>query len=429
MAAAIVGPVAAGAQVSGEYMDYRAFTSAVQGLANAHSGLARVSSLAGTEGARDVWLLTLGSNEGRPLDQRPALLIVANLEANRIAGSHAALRIAEWMVEGYGSDPGLTEVLDTRTIYLVPWANPDRAELIFTLPGQETAYKPFQVDASRGGLNARELGRDLNGDGQVTLMRFEGPPPAPVSSTRTMRVCCVTPCGRGPSVGRTRCWWRAQRQAVHRSRTAVDVDLGTGAVHGHLAVEIHLELRHAAEQLRSHGAPGRRHGGDVVRRPVGLERHDRPFRGHRERVELHRLDDERECPEIMGRVGLHLERIGHEGAVGEASHAGSVLAMRTSDEKQAPGAAGDAARGGRVAHQFQGDVRACDRLAGTRVAHPARHFGDLGHEPPRGAPGRTPSSRRSRSVRVGSSVSACLAGCSARRRTSVRGPKPGRLVG
>jgi hypothetical protein len=167
-------PAAVDAQSSDSYMDYGQLTSAIQGLASANSNLARVSSLAQTEGGRDVWLLTLGSNEGRALDQRPALLIVANLEANRVAGSHAALRVAERMLQGYGSDASLTELLDTRTIYLVPRANPDGAELVFTLPGHETAFKPFQGDASRGGLNAREFGRDLNGDGLVTLMRVEG---------------------------------------------------------------------------------------------------------------------------------------------------------------------------------------------------------------------------------------------------------------
>jgi hypothetical protein len=96
---------------------------------------------------------------------------VANLEANRVAGSHAALRFAERLVAGYGSDPDMTELLDTRTVYVVPRANPDGAELVFTLPGVETPYKPFEGNTGAGGLNARELGRDLDGDGLVTTMR------------------------------------------------------------------------------------------------------------------------------------------------------------------------------------------------------------------------------------------------------------------
>ncbi|MDZ7780713.1 MAG: M14 family metallopeptidase [Gemmatimonadota bacterium] len=177
-AAALVAgwmPAAVGAQSADAYMDYEALTSAVDELADEGDELARVSSLARSEGGRDVWLLTLGSESGRALDQRPALLVVGNLEANRVAGSHAVLRVAERLLDAYGSDDAVTNMLDTRTVYLIPRANPDGAELVFTLPSHETAYKPYQGNTARGGLNAREFGRDLDGDGLVTRMRVRSP--------------------------------------------------------------------------------------------------------------------------------------------------------------------------------------------------------------------------------------------------------------
>ena len=94
---ALGAPSAVRGQAAGSYMDYDELTSAVRGLG---TDLVEVSSLATTDGGRELWLLTLGSDDGRPLDQRPALLVVANLEANRVAGSHAALRFAERLVEG-----------------------------------------------------------------------------------------------------------------------------------------------------------------------------------------------------------------------------------------------------------------------------------------------------------------------------------------
>lgn len=168
-------PYAVDAQSADAYMDYEALTSAVSELADQGDDLARVSSLARSDSGRDVWLLTLGSESGRALDQRPALLVVGNLEANRVAGSHAVLRVAERLLDGYGSDDAVTTMLDTRTVYLIPRANPDGAELVFTLPGHETAYKPYRGNTERGGLNARELGRDLDGDGLVTRMRVGTP--------------------------------------------------------------------------------------------------------------------------------------------------------------------------------------------------------------------------------------------------------------
>jgi hypothetical protein len=157
------------------YLNHNDLTTAVRRLASAHGNLADVSSLVKTDAGRDVWLLTLGRRQGRAVDTRPALLIVANLEGNHLIGSAAALHTAEHLLTQYGRDPGITQLLDERTVYIIPRANPDGAELAFTLRGYETPYKPYRGDAAKGGLNVRELGRDLNGDGLITLMRVRDP--------------------------------------------------------------------------------------------------------------------------------------------------------------------------------------------------------------------------------------------------------------
>jgi hypothetical protein len=157
------------------YLDHAALSQAVRALAGAHGSLARVSSIAKSDAGRDVWLLTLGNRQGADVDERPALLIVANLEGNHLIGSSAALFAAEQLLTRYAQDAAVKTLLDTRTVYVIPRANPDGAELAFTMPGYEIPYKPYAGDAARGGLSIRELGRDLNGDGLVTLMRVRDP--------------------------------------------------------------------------------------------------------------------------------------------------------------------------------------------------------------------------------------------------------------
>jgi hypothetical protein len=167
----------AAAQVSSfdGYLNHDDLTRSIRSLAGSHGNLATVTSLAKTEAGRDIWLLTLGRRQGVDVNVRPALLIVANLEANHVVGSSAALFTAEHLLTQYGSDAAVTKLLDERTVYIIPRANPDGAELVFTLRGFETPYKPFAGNAERGGLNVRERGRDLNGDGLVTLMRVRDP--------------------------------------------------------------------------------------------------------------------------------------------------------------------------------------------------------------------------------------------------------------
>jgi hypothetical protein len=170
-------PAAADAQSGAydRYLDHGQLTQAARALVSAHPDLASLSSLARTDGGRDIWLLTLGRRQGRDVDSRPALLIVANLEGNRLIGSSTALFTAQHLLTRYAQDPAVKALLDTRTVYVIPRANPDGAELAFTMAGYEIPWKPYAGDAAAGGLNVRERGRDLNGDGLITLMRVRDP--------------------------------------------------------------------------------------------------------------------------------------------------------------------------------------------------------------------------------------------------------------
>ncbi len=157
------------------YLNHQELTRALQGLANQNRTMASLEALARSDGGREIWLLTLGNPAGVPRDQRPALLLVANLEANHLIGSSAALYAADYLLSHYGQDEEVTRLLDEQTVYILPRMNPDGAELYWSMPGYEIPYKPHPSAPDRGGLNIREIGQDLNGDGIITLMRVRDP--------------------------------------------------------------------------------------------------------------------------------------------------------------------------------------------------------------------------------------------------------------
>lgn len=183
-------PAAADAQSGAydRYLNHADLTRAARELVSAHADIASISSLARTDAGRDIWLLTLGTRSGPDLDSRPALLIVANLEGNRLIGSSTALYAAEHLLTRYATDAAIRALLDERTIYIIPRANPDGAELAFTMPAYEIPYKPFAGNPAGGGLNIRERGRDLNGDGLVTLMRVRDPAGAMIADSAEPRI-------------------------------------------------------------------------------------------------------------------------------------------------------------------------------------------------------------------------------------------------
>lgn len=157
------------------YLNHQELTRSVQDLVGRHSNLASVRSFVRTDAGRDVWLITIGNPRTGPLEEKPAMLLVANLEGNHLIGSSTALFTAEHLLSQYGRDAEVTKLVDERTIYILPRMNPDGAELYWSQSGYEIPFKPHRSAPELGGLNAREIGRDLNGDGVITMMRQRHP--------------------------------------------------------------------------------------------------------------------------------------------------------------------------------------------------------------------------------------------------------------
>jgi hypothetical protein len=71
LAGLVVGLPATAAAQSGShdrYLNHSDLTQAVRALTSRHGTLARVTSLVRTDAGRDVWLLTLGRDQGQPLN-------------------------------------------------------------------------------------------------------------------------------------------------------------------------------------------------------------------------------------------------------------------------------------------------------------------------------------------------------------------------
>src|SRR4051794_2596541 len=73
------------------YPDHAALSASLNRVAAEHPGRVRIRSLAKTAQGRDVWLVTLG----KPDEPKPAILLVANLEADHVVGSAVATRLVE----------------------------------------------------------------------------------------------------------------------------------------------------------------------------------------------------------------------------------------------------------------------------------------------------------------------------------------------
>lgn len=155
------------------YLDHEALTRELRALANA-SDMIRMESVAKTLQGRDVWMLEVGNPAGAPLDERPGLLVVANLEGNHLVGSALTLESIRYLA-AHAADPAVKKALDTQVFYFFPRLNPDGAEAMFARVkwDRRTNVRPFDDD--NDGRVDEDGPEDLNGDGYVTVMRVKDP--------------------------------------------------------------------------------------------------------------------------------------------------------------------------------------------------------------------------------------------------------------
>lgn len=149
----------------------------------------KVTSLAKTKGGRDVWLITLGTEA---VADKPAILIIGNVEPGHLVGSEAALLMARaWATaaEKTGTDKvaakadppasdldqAAATLLDKVTIYLIPRPSPDATAKNWKTPLALPAGNDRVTDDDRDGRGGEDPADDLNGDGLITLMRVADP--------------------------------------------------------------------------------------------------------------------------------------------------------------------------------------------------------------------------------------------------------------
>jgi hypothetical protein len=85
-------------------------------------------------------------------------------------GAEVTLKNIDVLVKQYGNDPFVTNLVDTRTIYLMPKLNPDGSDYYLTHPdGMRSSVRPH--DSDWDGALDEDPPEDLDGDGNIAQIR------------------------------------------------------------------------------------------------------------------------------------------------------------------------------------------------------------------------------------------------------------------
>lgn len=142
-----------------------------------HKNICRSTELAESPGGIKILALEVAAvpGNGVPPDSRTALLVVANLEGVHQVGTETALAFIQRLIDGFREDAQITELLNTRTVYVAPMLNPDGAAGFVANPTYETWINATPNDDDDDGKTDEDGADDLNGDGYITLMRVPDP--------------------------------------------------------------------------------------------------------------------------------------------------------------------------------------------------------------------------------------------------------------
>lgn len=132
----------------------------------ASNGSAELTSLAKTEGGKDIWVLKVGTGE---MDQKPAIAVVGGVEGYHVLSTELALQFAERLVSDH------SDALKTTTFYIFPTMSPDAYAQYHAPLKYERRGNAVLVDHDRDGTPGDNGYTDLNGDGFITWMRVEDP--------------------------------------------------------------------------------------------------------------------------------------------------------------------------------------------------------------------------------------------------------------
>lgn len=149
------------------YLDHAELTTWLeQRVAEAHE-LATLTTIGYSHQQRPIHCVTITQSSTGAADQKPALHIDANNHGEEVITSAVALYTIDLLLREYSHDPEVTELLNTRSVYIIPRLNPDGAEYCLHTPYRSVGnghYLPWQEHPR--GLRPE----DVDGDGRILQM-------------------------------------------------------------------------------------------------------------------------------------------------------------------------------------------------------------------------------------------------------------------
>lgn len=164
------------------YHTYAELTATLEKTARNHSDVTTLSTIGQSHEGRALHLMKLSDNAGID-ENEPEVLFTCNAHAREHLTTEMCLHIVDRFTRGYGSDPVVTTLMDSREIFVIPSVNPDGAEFDIT----DGRYHGWRKTRSSN-TDSRATGTDPNRNWDYRWGCCGGSSPQPASETYRGRV-------------------------------------------------------------------------------------------------------------------------------------------------------------------------------------------------------------------------------------------------
>jgi len=150
---------------------------AVQALNTAYPEMTKLEEAGKSEEGRPIYALTVNNPKTGPALAKPAIYVDGNIHGNEIQGGEVCLYLLDYLLGNYGKNKEVTELLDKRVFYVVPVVNVDGRYHFFHDANTASSNRGLRIalDDDRDGLVDEDFPDDLDGDGNICMMRKKDP--------------------------------------------------------------------------------------------------------------------------------------------------------------------------------------------------------------------------------------------------------------
>ncbi len=146
-------------------------------LNQAYPNLTTLEVVGKSEEGRPLMAMTVNNPKTGPAADKPAIYVDGNIHGNEIQGGEICLYLLDYLLGNYGKNPDITQLLDKTCFYVVPVVNLDGRYHFFADANTSSSNRGLRIatDDDHDGLVDEDFPDDLDGDGNICLMRRRDP--------------------------------------------------------------------------------------------------------------------------------------------------------------------------------------------------------------------------------------------------------------